>query len=232
MISMKRIAMCGAVLSTLCTFSETANAVVIDSFAFGGTLDVSAGSISTPASITFPAPFNIVLQNGAASGDLVGLPGTITGSYEFADPAGANSVTLTSSGSNDFTIDDGTDVFSADIDLIQLQGGVAGAIVGAIDFSSSTYSGSNTGLVMLNAIIQNTPNLTVTFQTLANLFSVNLDDLFQNGSGGLGIYTATVATNLPTAVPEPGPLALLGFGVLASAAFASCGRSRRRKLFD
>lgn len=232
MTSMKRIAMCGAVLSTLFTFSQTANAVIIDNFAFEGTLDVAAGSLSTPASITFPSAFNVLAQNGAGSGDLVSLNGMITGSYDFADPAGANTVTLNSTGSNDFTISDGTDVFSADIDLIQLQGGIAGVIFGAIDFSSSSYSGTNDGLIALNDLIQNTPNLAVTFFAPGFLSGLDLDDLFQNGSGGELGYTARVATNLPTAVPEPGPLALLGFGVLVSAAFASCGRSRRRNLFD
>ena len=55
------------------------------------------------------------------------------------------------------------------------------------------------------SLIQSGTNVTVTFQTLGGL-GVSLDDLFENGTNGIYIYSAAV--NL-TSVPEPGTLILL-----------------------
>lgn len=227
MLSATRLAQCGAVAATL-FFANAASAVTINSFQFNGALEV-IGDGAAPATISFRPNFSILSQNGAVAGDLIGLNGDIAGNYTFADPAGANTVALSSPAApNGFTIDDGvSDTFAADIDLIQLQDGGGGSIIGAIDFSSSTYGGANAGLIALNDLIQNTPDLTVTFQVLGG-GGVDLDDLFQNGSGGVATFSAAVNVNQnPTAtpVPEPGPLALLGLGLLCSVAFASRKRA-------
>lgn len=213
---LNRIAPIGAVVATLLA-ANTASAVTINSFQFVGDLEVAPGAGATPATISFAPDFTIRAENGAGTGDLVNLEGDITGDYTFADPAGATSVLLTSpTAPNSFTIDDGVETFSADIDLFELQGGPAGSIFGSIDFSSSAYAGSNVGLIALDSLIQNGTNVTVTFQTLGGL-GVSLDDLFQNGTAGISIYSAAV--NL-TSVPEPAPLAILGLGLLCSVAFA------------
>lgn len=228
MLSVNRLTQCGAVIATL-FLANTASAVTIDSFQFNGILQVEAGSIVSPATVTFLPSFTIQAQNGLGAGELVGLNGNIAGGYTFDDPGGNNTVPLTSPGvPNGFTIDDGVNIFAADIDLIELQGGGGGSIVGAIDFSSSSYAGANAGLIALNDLIQNTPNLTVTFQTLT-IGGVDLDELFVNGSGGVATFSAgVIVSSDPTAVPEPGPLALLGMGLLCSAAFA-CRRSSSRR---
>ncbi|MGI9509350.1 MAG: PEP-CTERM sorting domain-containing protein [Geminicoccaceae bacterium] len=218
---LSRIAPVGAVLATLLA-ANTASAVTINSFQFIGVLEVAPGSGATPATISFAPDFTILAENGVGTGDLVGLEGDITGDYDFADPAGASTVALTSpTAPNSFLIDDGIDIFSADVDLFELQGGPAGSIFGSIDFSSSTYVGANAGLIALNTLIQSGTNVTVTFQTLGGL-GVSLDDLFENGTSGISIYSAAV--NL-TSVPEPAPLAILGLGLLCSVAFARRRRS-------
>ncbi len=211
----------GGFLAASLVFANSAHAVTIESFQFNGALQVLAGGGAVPATINFLPDFTIRSQNGAIAGDLVNLTGNIAGDYTFADPAGAASVLLGSpTAPNDFTIFDGADTFVADISLIELQGGGGGSIIGAIDFASSNYGGSNAGLIALNDLIQNTPDLTVTFQTLGG-GGVDLDDLFQNGSNGVATYSAAVNVSAPpTAVPEPAPLALLGIGIFAAAAFA------------
>lgn len=219
----------GAAFAATLLLAQTAHAITIDSFQFNGALTVSAGAGATPATINFLPNFNILSQNGSITGDLVGLTGNITGDYDFADPAGAPSVLLSSpTAPNAFTIFDGTDTFSADVDLIELQGGGGGTIFGAIDFSSSSYAGVNPGLAALDSLIQSGPDLTVTFQTLGGS-GVNLDDLFANGSNGVATFSAAVQIEAaPTAVPEPAPLALLGLGLLCSVAYASRRRSAKR----
>jgi hypothetical protein len=103
--------------------------------------------------------------------------------------------------------------------------GGGGSIFGAIDFSSSNYAGSNVSLMALHDSIQNTPDLTVTFQTLGG-FGVILDDLFANGSDGVATFSGVVGVNMTSApIPEPAPLALLGLGLLCSAAYTSRRRS-------
>jgi hypothetical protein len=194
--------------------AQAAEAVTINSFQFLGGLTVTPGGVGTPATINFLPDFSILSQNGVTAGELVGLEGNIEGDYTFDDPAGATTVALGSpTAPNLFTIDDGSDVFTAEVELIELQGGGGGSIVGAIDFSSSSYAGSNAGLIALNDLILNTPDLTITFQTLGGS-GVNLDGLFANGSNGVAAYSAVV-----TAVSEPAPLALLGLGMLVSAAY-------------
>jgi len=218
MLSLCRIAPCAAALATLLA-ANAASAVTINSFQFVGALVVDAGAGPTPANISFVTDFSILSQNGAPAGDLITLNGSISGDYEFADPAGATSVLLTSpTAPNTFTIDDGADLFTADVNLIELQGGAGGSIFGSIDFSSSSYAGGNASLLELNSLVQSGTNVTVTFQTLGG-FGIDLDDLFQNGSGGVATYSAAV--NLASvSVPEPAPLAMLGIGLLCSAAFA------------
>ena len=209
---LSRIAPAGAVLATLLA-ANTASAITINSFQFFGILEVAPGSGATPATISFAPDFTILAENGAGTGGLVNLNGDITGDYEFADPTGATTVALTSpTAPNSFLIDDGTDIFSAEIDLFELQGGAGESISGSIDFSTSTYAGLNASLIALNSQIQNGTNVTVTFQTPGGL-----DDLFENGTNGISVYSAAV--NL-TSVPEPGPLAILGLGLLCSVGFA------------
>lgn len=224
--TLKHLPLYGAFAGTL-LLADTAMAVTIDTFQFNGALVVEAGAGATPATIEFVPDFTILSQNGDVTGDLIGLVGNIGGVYEFADPAGASSVSLTNTLGPNLTIDDGvSDFFSADIELIELLDGGGGTIFGAIDFSSSSYGGANAGLIALDDLIQNTPDMTVTFQTLGGS-GVDLDDLFQNGSGGVATYSAAVdvGANPPVTVPEPAPLALLGLGLLCSAGFAY----RRRK---
>lgn len=220
---LSRIAPVGAVLATLLA-ANTASAVTINSFQFFGFLEVAPGSGATPATLSFAPDFTILAENGLGTGDLVGLQGDITGDYEFADPVGASTVALTSpTAPNSFLIDDGIDTFNAEIDLFELQGGSAGSIFGSIDFASSSYAGANAGLLALNSLIQSGTNVTVTFQTLGGL-GVSLDDLFENGTNGISLYSAAV--NL-TSVPEPAPLAILGLGLLGSVAFARRRRSAK-----
>ncbi|MGI9421177.1 MAG: PEP-CTERM sorting domain-containing protein [Geminicoccaceae bacterium] len=215
----------GGALAASLLLAQTAHAVTIDSFQFNGVLTVAAGGGGSPATINFLPDFTILTQNGAISGGLVGLTGNIAGDYTFDDPAGSTSVLLDSpSAPNAFTIFDGVDTFSAEVDLIELQGGGGGTIFGAIDFLSSSYTGANADLTALNAVVQSDPNLTVTFQTLGGS-GVDLDDLFENGSNGVAAYSAAVQIET-TSVPEPAPLALLGLGLLCSVVYAS-RRARR-----
>ncbi|MEZ5931264.1 MAG: PEP-CTERM sorting domain-containing protein [Alphaproteobacteria bacterium] len=201
--------------------AQAAEAITINTFQFVGDIDVSPGGVGTPATINFLGDFDLRSQNGSNSGELVGLTGTIAGDYQFDDPAGATSVLLTSpTAPNAFTIFDGTETFVANIGLIELEGGFGGSILGTINFASSTYAGTNAGLIALDNLIQNSPNLTITFQTLGGS-GVNLDELFQNGSEGVATYSAAVRVSQPpVSVPEPTPLALLGFGLLCSVAYA------------
>ena len=213
-----RFAQIGAIALTLMA-ANTASAVTINSFQFNGALLVEAGAGLDPATISFLPDFTILSQNGDPAGDLIGLTGNISGDYTFNDPAGATSVLLTSPTPNSFTISDGVETFSAAVDLIELQGGGGGTIFGRIDFGTSSYAGANPGLIALNALIQDGPNLTVTFQTLGG-GGVDLDELFQIGSNGVATYSAAVRID-PRAidVAEPTPLALLGFALLAGAAW-------------
>ena len=223
MFYFRRFAQCGILVTMLTVFSNVAAAVPISSFDFGGSLQVTPGAGLTAATITFNPDFDIDLQNKQNSGDLVGLTGSISGAYSFNDPAGANSVALFSlSAGNTFSIEDEDgQLFTADIDLFQLQGGGGASIFGTIDFSSSTYSGNNAALIELNALIQNEPNLSVTFQ-IGGTAGSNLDNLFDNGTGNGSVSFSATAY---IAVPEPAPLALLGLGLLCSAGFI-----RRRRI--
>lgn len=225
MFSLQRIVQCTILTAMLTAFSNVASAIPISSFDFGGTLQVAPGAGLTPATITFDPDFDIDLQDRQGTGDLVDLTGNLTGNYQFNDPGGANTVALFSpTTDNIFSIEDEDgELFSANIDLFQLQGGGGAAVFGAIDFSSSTYNGNNDALLTLNALIQNVPNLTVTFQIGAGSGS-SLDDLFDNGTGG----GSTTFSARATIVPEPAPLALLGLGLLCSAAYASRRRSSRK----
>jgi len=217
-------------LSASLLLPQAAQAVTVNTFQFNGALSVSAGSITDPASLNFLPSFTILSQNGVIAGDLVGLTGNIAGDYEFNDPNGATSVALNSpTAPNDFTIFDGVETFTADVSLVELQGGGGGSVFGNINFASSDYAGVNPGLVTLNTLIQSGPNLTITFQTLGGN-GVDLDELFQDGSNGVATYSAAVLVReTPTAVPEPMPLALLGLGLLCTAAHAYRRSNRRTK---
>lgn len=226
MFSIQRLVQCGVAVAMLAGMSNAASALSINSFALGGSsLQITPGAGASPATITFNPNFSIVLQDGGPVGDLVGLTGNITGAYDFDDPAGNTTALLTSSTlGNSFIIDDGTDIFSAGISLIQVQDG--GLIIGAIDFSSSSYTGTNAVLTELSALIQNTPDLTITFQARPGE-SDDLDNLFSGGTNGGVTYSAVigVSANPVVSVPEPAPLALLGLGLLCSVAFANRRRS-------
>lgn len=223
MFSLQRFAQCGVVLAALTGFSNVAAAVPISSLQFsGGALQVQAGAGATPAELTFVSDFSIDAQNGELFGDLIGLNGSITGTYEFDDPAGNTIVALSSSTTNSLIINDVTGTFTADINLISLQDG--GSIIGAIDFSSSSYTGSNADLIALNDQIQNNPNLTVTFQTLGGEAD-DIDQLFTNGTGGVAIFSGALQV---TPIAEPAPLALLGLGLLCGVAYVSRRRSNLR----
>jgi len=226
MLVIQRFVQCSLLLAMLTSLSNIAAAVPISSFQFTGSLQVAPGAGVNPATITFNPNFSIISENGSVIGNLVGLSGSLSGDYQFNDPLGSNTVAVFSPTTpNAFTINDGATTFTADVDLIQLQGGGGGSIIGVIDFSTSSYSGANAGLIDLDASVQNTPDLTVTFQTLGG-FGLNLDDLFINGSGGVATFSAAVqVAPLAVAVPEPAPLALLGLGLLCSAAYASRRRS-------
>lgn len=219
-----------AIVATTLLTANSAFAVTVNSFQFNGALTVDAASGTDPATVNFLPTFTIRSQNGSVAGDLIGLEGNIAGDYTFADPGGANSIVLTSpTGPNSFTISDGIETFAATVDLIELQGGGGGTIFGRIDFGTSSYAGVNPGLIALNNLIQEGPNLTITFQTLGGS-GVDLDDLFLNGSstdglGNVATYSAAVRIARSVNVAEPAPLALLGFGLLASAAWA-----RRRRV--
>lgn len=220
MLSAQRL-LKGAALATSLFVAQGAEAVTVNSFQFNGALSVAAGGVGAPATINFLPDFTIRSQNGAIVGDLIGLTGNIAGDYTFEDPAGATSVLLASpTAPNAVTIFDGVDTFTANVDLFELQGGGGGSILGRINFASSNYTGANPGLIALDNLIQAGPNLTVTFQTLGG-GGVGLDDLFQNGSDGVATYSAALRVNqAPAVVPEPMPLALLGFGLLCSVVYA------------
>lgn len=219
-----RLVQGGAICAALMA-AAPAYAVTINSFQFNGALEVEAADGLNPAEISILSNFNILSQNGAGAGDLIGLTGQISGLYTFDDPAGATTVLLTSpTAPNTFSIFDGVDTFTAEIDLIELDGGTAGTIFGTIDFGTSSYAGSNAALLDLNTLIQDGLNLTITFQTRGGS-GVDLDELFEEGSEGIATYSAAVRiARQPVNVAEPAPLALLGFGLLASA-----GWIRRRR---
>ncbi|MBK1698891.1 hypothetical protein [Rhodovibrio salinarum] len=145
--------------------------------------------------------FQITGQTGGTGG-LLGLFGDLDGTFTFADPAGASSVAVATSG-GEFTVNDGTDVLTADMVIFTLEelGGPFGGVLGEILFTSTTYAGSNADLLDIASRIDSP--LSISFQVGTG---VELDDLFN--SGGSFSYSGTVML-----VPVPATVAIFGLGL-------------------
>lgn len=151
--------------------------------------------------------FQIDNQIGGA-GTLNALFGDIDGDFSFNDPMGSDTAVVTTT-NGEISISDGTDVFTASINLVELMetsgfGNLQGfAIGGTILYSGATYSGSNSDLQTLATTADN--GGLITFQTTQ---VADLDDLYVNGA------TVSYSGTSSVQVPVPGTLALLGAGLI------------------
>jgi hypothetical protein len=145
--------------------------------------------------------------------DALGLLGKITGSFAVGSPtpSGAGQVaTVTSSLGAQLIIDDGTDLFSGDINWIQLRTVGTGGnlnLQGYVNLTGISYSGLNSDLNALKGS-DNQASATVAFTFSSGL---SISDLLTDGKTHSTGYTGDLAS-----VPEAGTtVAMLGCALLA-----------------
>ena len=162
--------------------------------------------------------FEITNQTGG-NGVLGTLKGDLDGQYTFSDPSGAPSVSVTTT-NGELTIDDGTNVFTAPVNLItisEVTGLDFANIEGELILGSATYGGSNDDLIDIASRTLDGP-LGVSFQTAAIGGQTDLDNLFT------GNVSTSYSGSVGLPVPAPATLGLLGAGLIGLGVV-----SRRRK---
>jgi len=177
----------------------------------GGTTAGSTGTFSfTPG--TGGSDFRIT--GDSAGSTALGLLGNITGVYDIGQVTTGGSfqsATVTGEGGNTFTISDGTDTFSANVNWIDIftlgtTGGLNSG--GTINLSNIVYGGSNADLQTLAADASASGGTaTISFQ-----FSParSLTQLTASGASNTTSYSGNVSAVLPT--PAPSTLVLFGMG--------------------
>lgn len=186
----------------------------------GQNLTFSAASGGDPAEFTFQDEDNAYddfqitqeTQDGTPVGgvgpnNLLGLFGDLDGTYEFGDPAGSTSVTVSSTNGS-FEIEDGNNaVFTSGVDFFELRENVnSNSILGELVLSGATYSGSNDALQFLSDSADT--DVPITFQLSDG--AADLDELYNDGLPGGTSYSGSVSV-----VPVPQSVMLLGFGLLS-----------------
>jgi hypothetical protein len=181
----------------LFNFSSVVGASVV----FDGATD----SFSFPNSGAYD--FEITLSDEPS---LVGLFGTIHGTFTIGAIAGGLTQTAPVTGTGIFTIDDGKGfTLTADIDMLSIfsKGTTVGMNdVGGINLYNISYGGLNKGLVELTTLGSAIATLSAQFIPPRSLKTLTAGSLVSSTS-----YSGTVVSN----IPEPGAFALIGGGLLA-----------------